>query len=181
MTHILFLLASARENGNSETLAREAAKSLPADQQTWLRLQNLPLEPFEDIRHSVGEYPQPTGNAKILFDASLAASDIVMVSPVYWYSVPSTLKRYLDEWRAWMRVPEANFKASMAGKTMWIISSLSAESAEAEPMLGTLERSAKYMDMRLGGQVIGNGSKPGDVNNDHAALEAARRLFKGSA
>ena len=180
MKQTLFLLASARENGNSETLAREAAKTLPADQQTWLRLQDLPLEPFEDIRHSVGVYPQPTGNAKVLFDASLAASNIVMVAPVYWYSVPATLKRYLDEWSAWMRVPEANFKAQMAGKTMWIISSLSADVCEAEPMLGMLERSAKYMDMRMGGQVFGNGSKPGDVNNDHAALEAARRLFAGS-
>ena len=181
MKHTLFLIASARENGNSETLALEAAKSLPADQQTWLRLQNLPLEPFADIRHSVGVYPQPTGNAKILFDASLAASDIVMIAPVYWYSVPATLKRYLDEWSAWMRVPEANFKARMAGKTIWIISSLSGEISDAEPLLGTLERSAKYMGMRVGGHVIGNGSKPGDVNSDHAALEAARRLFGGPA
>lgn len=181
MKHTLFLIASARENGNSETLAREAAKSLPADQQNWLRLQDLPLEPFEDIRHSVGVYPQPSGNAKILFDASLAASDIVMVSPVYWYSVPTTLKRYLDEWSAWMRVPEMDFKARMAGKTIWIISSLSGDAGDAEPMLETIRRSAKYLNMRVGGQVIGNGSKPGDVNNDHAALEAARQLFGGSA
>jgi NAD(P)H-dependent FMN reductase len=177
MKHTLFLIASAREHGNAEILALEAAKKLPADAQIWLRLQDLPLEPFEDIRHSVGVYPQPTGNAKILFDASLAASDIVMVTPVYWYSVPTTLKRYLDEWSAWMRVPEANFKAQMAGKTIWIISSLSGDASDAEPMLETMRRSSKYMGMCVGGQVIGNASKPGDINNDHVALEAARHLF----
>jgi NAD(P)H-dependent FMN reductase len=179
MKHTLFLLASARENGNSETLALEAAKKLPTDAQTWLRLQDLPLEPFEDIRHSLGVYPQPTGNAKILFDASLAATDIVMVSPVYWYSVPTTLKRYLDEMSAWMRVPEANFLEGMSGKTMWVISSLSGDPINAEPMLNTLRLSAHYLKMNYGGHVIGNGSKPEDVQNDLAALEAARQLFGG--
>ena len=179
MKHTLFLIASAREHGNSEILALEAAKALSADAQTWLRLQDLPLEPFADIRHSLGVYPPPTGNAKILFDASLAATDIVMVAPVYWYSVPATLKRYLDEWSAWMRVKDANFRERMAGKTVWIISSLSGDASEAEPMLETIKRSAHYLKMRLGGQVIGNGSKPGDVQNDQAALEAARQLFRG--
>jgi NAD(P)H-dependent FMN reductase len=179
LKHTLFLIASARENGNSEILAREAAKALPEHGQTWLRLQDLPLEPFEDIRHSVGVYPQPTGNAKILFEASLAASDIVMVSPVYWYSVPTSLKRYLDEMSAWMRVPEANFLERMSGKTMWVVSSLSGDAVNAEPMLSTLRLSAQYLKMNYAGHVIGNGSKPGDVNNDHTALEAARQLFGG--
>jgi NAD(P)H-dependent FMN reductase len=177
MKHALFLIASAREHGNAEILALEAAKKLPAGAQTWLRLKDLSLDPFEDIRHSVGVYPQPTGNAKILFDASLAASDIVMVSPVYWYSVPTTLKRYLDEMSAWMRVPEANFLERMSGKTMWVISSLSGDPINAEPMLATLRLSAHYLKMHYAGHVIGNGSKPGDVNNDLVALEAARHLF----
>jgi multimeric flavodoxin WrbA len=179
MKHTLFLIASARKNGNSEILAREAAKQLPEAAQTWLRLQDLPLEPFEDIRHSVGAYPQPTGNAKTLFDASLHATDIVMVAPVYWYSVPTTLKRYLDEMSAWMRVPEANFLERMSGKTMWVITSLSGDPINAEPMLATLRLSAQYLEMHYGGHVIGNGSKPGDVNNDQAALEAAHKLFGG--
>jgi NAD(P)H-dependent FMN reductase len=179
MKHTLFLIASAREHGNSEILALEAAKQLPAEAQTWLRLQDLPLEPFEDIRHSVGVYPQPTGNAKILFDATLAASDIVMVSPVYWYNVPTTLKRYLDEMSAWMRVPEANFLERMSGKTMWVVSSLSGDPINAEPMLNTLRLSAQYLKMHFAGHVIGNGSKPGDVNKDIVALESARNLFVG--
>jgi NAD(P)H-dependent FMN reductase len=55
----LFLLGSTRAGGNTEALARLAAEQLPADvKQTWLRLSDLPIEPFKDIRHEGdGVYP----------------------------------------------------------------------------------------------------------------------------
>jgi hypothetical protein len=55
-----FLIASARRDGNTEVLMRKAAEHLPPQsRQQWLRLADLPLAPFDDIRHSVGVYPQP--------------------------------------------------------------------------------------------------------------------------
>lgn len=45
-----------------------------------------------------------------------AATDIVLVSPVYWFSIPSPLKTYLDHWSGWMRVPDLDFKEKMRGK-----------------------------------------------------------------
>ena len=96
MRNFLFLVASARENGNTETLARHAAKSLlEGSVQTWLRLNDLPLPPFEDIRHSVGVYPEPVGHARTLLQATLNATDLVFVAPVYWYSLPASAERYL--------------------------------------------------------------------------------------
>ena len=178
MRRFLFLIASARTGGNTEILAREAAKHLPADaRQTWLRLSEHPLEPFTDIRHSIGVYPHPTGHAKTLCEATLEATDIVMVSPLYWYSVSTSLKRYLDEWSAWMRVPDLQFKARMQEKTMWVIGNSAGDPSEAQPMFATLKYSAEYLHMRWGGHVLGHGSKPGDVLQDQAALEAARALF----
>jgi hypothetical protein len=44
-------------------------------------------------------------------------------------------------------------------------------------MLQSLRLSADYMHMRWDGHVLGNGSKPGDVLRDTAALEAARVLL----
>ena len=66
----LFILGSARSNSNTALLAQKAAENLPegTDQQ-WLSLAELPLSPFEDIRHDVGVYPQPDDNEKILFEA----------------------------------------------------------------------------------------------------------------
>ena len=183
MRNVLFLIASARQDGNTEILARRAAEALPADAtQTWLRLDDLSLPPFQDIRHSVGVYPEPIGHAKTLLEATLACTDLVFVAPLYWYSLPATAKRYLDEWSAWMRVPEfqgakLEFKASMKDKAMWAVTASTGDLEEAAALFRTLELSAEYMHMRWGGFVLGNGSKPGDVLNDASALEAASGLF----
>ena len=65
----LFLLASTRLEGNSEQLARHAAHSLPEGAETrWLRLEDHPLPPFADTRHSTG-YQAPEGNAALLAEA----------------------------------------------------------------------------------------------------------------
>ena len=67
MSHFLFLNASTREPGhigNTETLARRAAETLPAGtQQTWCKLADLELPPFVDLRHTAGTYPMPMADA----------------------------------------------------------------------------------------------------------------------
>jgi multimeric flavodoxin WrbA len=178
----LFLVASARREGNTETLARRAAESLPAGtEQQWVHLDETPLPRFEDIRHHGGQsnsYPEPEGNARLLLDATLQATDIVFVTPLYWYSLPSSAKLYMDYWSAWLRVPGVDFKKRMAGKTMWAVCVLADEDPQrAELLLATLRHSAEYMGMRWGGELIGNGSKPGDVLNDRKAIESAAHLF----
>ena len=48
----LFVLGSARRDGNTELLARRAAAALPADvEQQWIRLIDHPLPDFTDLRH----------------------------------------------------------------------------------------------------------------------------------
>jgi multimeric flavodoxin WrbA len=103
----LFLLGSTRAGGNTEALARLAAEQLPADvKQTWLRLSDLPIEPFKDIRHEGdGVYPAPEGNERLLLESTLEATDLVIASPLYWFTVSTSVKSYLDYWSAWMRVP----------------------------------------------------------------------------
>src|SRR3569832_1471904 len=121
----LFLVASARapgHEGNTEWLARRAAEALPPGaQQEWIHVARMSLPPFVDVRHTKGEYPMPQVDLKTLLDASLAASDIVFVSPVYWYSIPSAMKTYIDHWSAWLRVPGLDFKKRMADKTLRVI------------------------------------------------------------
>jgi hypothetical protein len=175
-----FLLASARRDGNTEHLARRAAEMLPpSDAQRWLHLADLPLAPFSDIRHSVGVYPEPTGNERILFDATLDATDLVFAVPLYWYSVPASAKTYLDYWSGWLRVPSADFRRRMASKNLWVVCVLSDEDPRrADPLIGTLEITASYMSMGFGGVLLGYGNRPGDVLADTAALERASAFFR---
>lgn len=176
----LFLLTSSRRDGNSEALARRAAESLPDTvEQRWLSLLDLELPPFEDVRHSgSGIYPQPSGAGATLLDATLWASDLVFVAPLYWYSLPARAKNYLDHWSGWMRVPDCNFLDRMGGKTMWAVSAISdADYAVGDPLLGTLRLTAEYAKMNWGGHLFGFGSKPGDVLADDVALRSAATLF----
>jgi multimeric flavodoxin WrbA len=178
--HFLFLSSSNRAGGNTETLAQEAARQLPAGvRQTWLRHSDLPLPPFHDIRHSGdGIYPVPEGHARQLLDATLAATDLVFVAPVYWYGLPADAKLYLDHWSGWMRVPGFDFRARMAGKTMWVVTMLSdLDTAQAEPLIDSLKWTAKYLNMRWGGSLQGYGNKPGEVLADAGALDRAKALF----
>ena len=175
----LFVLGSARADGNTELLARRAAEQLPPDvEQQWIRLAEHPLPDFVDLRHD-GPVQAPTDdNATRLLDATLAATDVVIASPVYWYSVSGLTKRYLDYWSGWLRVPGADFRATMAGRTLWGVSVLAEEEeVVADPLVGTLNNSAAYMKMRFGGVLLGNGSDRGDVLKDERALGRAKTFF----
>ncbi|MEU9224879.1 NAD(P)H-dependent oxidoreductase [Streptomyces massasporeus] len=179
----LFVLGSARAEGNSELLARRAAEQLPPDvEQEWIDLTELPVPDFEDLRHD-SDHVRPTeGNVARLLDATLAATDIVIVSPLYWYSVSAQTKRYLDYWSGWLRTPGLDFKATLAGRTLWGVTALAhTQEVVADPLVGTLHNSAAYMGMRFGGVLLGNGSKPGDVLSDDAALTRAKTFFEQEA
>ncbi|MEW2610282.1 NAD(P)H-dependent oxidoreductase [Streptomyces sp. NPDC047880] len=179
----LFVLGSARAEGNSELLARRAAEQLPPDvEQEWLDLTAVPVPDFEDLRHD-SDHVRPTeGNVARLLDATLAATDIVIVTPLYWYSVSAQTKRYLDYWSGWLRTPGLDFKATLAGRTLWGVTALAhTQEVVADPLVGTLHNSAAYMGMRFGGVLLGNGSKPGDVLTDDAALTRAKTFFAQEA
>jgi len=177
--HFLFLLGSSRDNGNTELLARRAAEQLPADvTQRWINLAEYPLPDFEDLRHD-SDHVRPSGNnTATLLDATLAATDLVIASPLYWYSVSAHTKRYLDHWSGWLRTPGVDFKKTMGGRTLWGVTALAHEEEEvADPLVGTLNNSAAYLGMRFGGVLLGNGSKPGDVLTDSVALTNAKTFF----
>ncbi|MFF5534780.1 flavodoxin family protein [Streptomyces cinerochromogenes] len=180
----LFVLGSARQDGNTELLAREAAAQLPTGvEQRWIRLAEHPLPDFVDLRHDE-DHVRPSADtpAGLLLDATLAATDIVIASPLYWYSVSSLTKRYLDYWSAWLRTPGVDFKATMAGRTLWGVAALAAdEPSVAAPYVGTLNNSAAYLGMHFGGVLLGNGSAPGDVQKDTEALARAKTFFAQDA
>lgn len=179
----LFLLGSSRPDGNTELLTRRAAEQLPADvEQRWIDLARHPLPEFEDLRHDT-DHTRPTeGNARLLLDATLEATDIVIASPLYWYSVSTPVKHYLDHWAGWLRTPGLDFKATLAGRTLWGVTALAHEEQEvADPLIGTLGLTAAFMGMHFGGVLLGNGSRPGDVLRDADALSRAKTFFAREA
>ena len=181
--HFLFIVSSARVPGaigNTEWLAREAARHLPAGAtSTWLHLNGLDLADFEDRRHDVGVYPMPTGDTVRLLDATLEATDLVFVTPLYWYSFPNRLKRYLDHWSAWMRIEGVDFKGRMQGKRVWAITT-SGSREKTQPMFDSLKLCAEFLAMRWQAPLWGQGGAPGAVEKDAVAVAAAANYFGAS-
>ena len=178
--HFLFIVASARVPGtvgNTEWLARQAAQRLPAGTETaWLYLNDADLAPFDDRRHDVGTYPMPEGDTRTLLDATLAATDVVFVTPLYWYSFPNRLKLDLDHWSAGMRVPGLEFKARMQGKRAWAVTT-SGNRAKTQPMFDSLALCAEFLAMPWQGALWGAGGAPGAIEHDAAAIAAASTFF----
>lgn len=168
--------------GNTETLARAAAEHLPADiPQRWVDLNELPLPDFQDGRHETGEWPVEE-TEQMLREATLEATDVVLATPLYWYTVSAQTKRYLDYWSGWLGTPGLDFKKHMAGRTLWGVTVM-AERQEnrADTLTETLNSTAAYMGMRFGGVLLGNGSRPGQVRNDERALRRAEDFFHREA
>jgi multimeric flavodoxin WrbA len=176
----LFLLASSRADGNTEQLARYAAQSLPDEtEQVWLRLPDLDMPEFEDKRHSGdGKYLAPEGKMAQLLHETLSATDIVFVTPLYWYSLPTPAKKYLDHWSGWMRVPELNFLERMAGRNMWNVTVTADEDQSfAQPLIEALRLCANYAEMPWRGALIGYGNRPGEVMQHEKSVHLAREFF----
>ena len=111
-----------------------------------------------------GCHPPAAGDEKVLLDATLAATDLVIASPLYWFSVSTSVKLYLDHWSGWMRIPGVDFRDRMRGKTMWAITAHTAKQpAEVEPLLGTLRLTADYLNMNWGGELLAYGNRPGEA------------------
>lgn len=180
-TRFLFVLGSTRADGNSERLARAAAAQLPgAVAQRWARLIDDPLPPFFDTRHSTG-YGPLDGAGRRWVDLTLAATDLVIVTPVNWYSVAWPVKLYLDHMTAWLRVPELAFAATLAGRSLWavVVDADDEGSGAAEPVVDALRRTADYLDLRWRGALVGHANRPGDIAADRAAQLAAATYFTG--
>jgi multimeric flavodoxin WrbA len=175
----LFVVGSSRKDGNSETLARLAADRLPGGTpQRWLRLSELEVPPFRDSQRKHDPVPEPDGVERLLLDETLQATDLVLVTPLYWYSPSWDMKLYLDHWATWERLPGLDFKTRMSGKTLWAVTVMADDDkAVAEPLLKVLALSTGYLGARFAGALLGTGSWPGDVLKDTGALERARTFF----
>ncbi|GAA3938680.1 NAD(P)H-dependent oxidoreductase [Streptomyces gulbargensis] len=178
----LFVLGSSRSDGNTEILARAAAAQLPAGvPQRWVDLNELDLPDFQDGRHETEG--RSAGEAEeLLLRATTEATDIVIASPLYWYTVSAQTKRYLDYWSGWLNLPGSDFKQRMAGGTLWGVTVMAdTDHVVADGLTTTLHHSAAYLRMRFGGVLTGTGSRPGRVRADEQAMIRAKTFFQREA
>ncbi|WP_405443440.1 NAD(P)H-dependent oxidoreductase [Streptomyces avidinii] len=178
----LFVLGSSRSDGNTEILAREAAEQLPAGvRQRWVDLAGLTLPDFRDGRHEEEGW-KPGESEAMLRGATLEATDVVIASPLYWYTLSAHTKRYLDYWSGWLTAPGSDFEQRMAGRTLWGVTAMADhDEARADGLVTSLHHTAAYLRMRFGGVLLGNASRPGQVRADERASIRAKTFFAQDA
>ncbi|MFF8593286.1 flavodoxin family protein [Streptomyces sp. NPDC015220] len=156
----LFVLASHRPGSRTERLARKFAEDLPpAAAQRWLRLADHALPDFVDGRgREEGTGTVTSENESLLLGATLEASDLVIVSPLYWYSVSASAKLYLDYWGRWLDLDGVDFRARMSGKRLWSVCTLTEgrDPDDTRPMIDMLSKSAAYLGMDWCGALVGD-------------------------
>lgn len=174
--HFVFIEGSSRTDGNTAALARRAQQNLPAGATSeWINLADFPLPDFQDSRSPEDPPPIfPDGNEGALLAATLRATDLVIVSPLYWYSVSAPIKRYLDFWSSWLKIPGLKFRRTMTGRAFWAITVGSdTDQAKADGLVASLRLSAEYMNMNWAGLLYGSGDYPGDIEKDLETVKCA--------
>lgn len=157
----LFLLSSARANGNSERLARHAASALPHPC-VWVDLARQPLPAFHDTRPAPP--PLPEGDLAHVLAQMRAASDIVVVAPIYWYALPAPAKLLFDHWSGFLDTPDLGFPIWIAQKTLWLITARAdPDPSVAAPIEAAVAQTARWLTMAWGGALHGIGDAPGEV------------------
>lgn len=166
MRRFLFLTASARVQGNSERLARQAAHGLPEGVAVeWFNLHAPALPAFEDLRPAV--IPVPKGRLAALLQAVERASDLVLVSPVYWYAFPAPVHLMLAHFSAFADRPDLHFIDHLRGKGLWLITAR----ADPDPSVpdlaeAMLRRTGDWLGMNWRGALHGVGDGPGSIEED---------------
>ena len=180
----LFVLGSARPEGNTEILARKAAEQLPPDvEQRWLDLADHVAARLRGPAAATATTDgRPVGNdAAVLLDATLErdghrhrVAAVLVLALGHRQALPRLLGRLAgdagDRLQGDARGPHPVGRHRARHREEVVV---------AEPLIGTLRNTAAFFPMRFGGVLLGNGSKPGDVLEDTEAWRAPRRSSPG--
>ncbi len=163
---IIGLLASARSDGNTATLAKAVFARL--ENATLLNVGNLSIAPFSyDNAHENDDFPD-------LAEVMASARALVFASPVYWYSMSAQMKTMFDRMTDMTRFYKPLGKA-LAGKAMFTISTGSGPAAPdsfTQPFADT----AAYFNMTWGGGLHAPGGEAASAESAAAAVEFAAKI-----
>jgi multimeric flavodoxin WrbA len=176
---LLVLKASPRENGNSSTLADQAAKG--AREAGALvdsyDLHNLDISPCDgcDTCRETGGVCVIKDDMQTLYPLLRKADAILLASPIYWFTMNAQLKACIDRWYA-MEVPGGS---ELRGKKFGIVLAYGDSdpyNSGAVNAIHTFESIFHYLKADLVGMVYGTANDIGDAASQPDLMARAVRL-----
>lgn len=176
---VLAILGSTRKNGNSEYLAK---KIVEGTDHTIVSLADLHIEQIEDLRHSEVGFSPVDDDYEQLVRLMEDHDVLLFATPLYWYGMSGPMKNFFDRWSQYLRDERFNLKEELTKKNAYVvITGGNSAKIKGLPLVQQFNYIFEFVNMEFADYMIGAGVKPGEVENDIAALEKAERwnaLFK---
>jgi multimeric flavodoxin WrbA len=181
---LLLFQGSARRNGNTDILCREAVKGAVAGGMATrlVRLADLRIEPCRGCFRCQKGSCRTRDDMGAVIEEMAAADALVFATPVYFWNVSGLMKMFFDRLLPLLRMRKVGGKwrlaSRLAGKRAGII--VVQEEAEGPhesiPLL-FFRRNFSDFDLEFSGSVFAFGAlNPGDVRRQPAVMEEARAL-----
>ncbi len=136
MEKSLIIMGSSRVDGNSHKIAEAIQQTHASDR---IDLTSLTIGPFTyDHKHATDDFIP-------LMKKLLKYKTIILVTPVYWYSMSGLMKTFLDRITDCLQI-EKGLGRQLRGKQM-ICVSCGSDSEEVEGFFIPFEKSADYLGM----------------------------------
>jgi multimeric flavodoxin WrbA len=177
--NILILNSSPRENGNSITLANQAAlaaREAGAAVQSF-SLHNMDIQPCDacDTCRETGGVCVIKDDMQTLYPLLRNADAILLSSPIYWFTISAQLKTCIDRWYA-MQLPEGN---ELTGKAFGIILAYGDSDlyiSGAINAIHTFQSIFRYIEADIVGMVYGTAGDIGDAARQPELMDKAYQL-----
>ncbi|GHO53009.1 flavodoxin family protein [Ktedonobacter robiniae] len=167
----LAIYGGSRKNGNSEQLTKELLKGTSYSS---IHLSDYHIKPIVDQRHDSNGFDAVDDDYSLVLEQVRAHELLVFTTPLYWYGMSGLMKNFVDRWSQSFRDTSINFKMEMATKRAFVVIVGDDEpQKKALPLAQQFQYIFDFMNMPLVGYLIGNGRKPGDIQNDLNTLENA--------
>jgi multimeric flavodoxin WrbA len=179
--NVMIVVGSPRKRGNSSTLAKQVASGAKdagaAVELVFLHGMDIkPCSACEGCRKKRGIDCVIRDDMRTLYPKMRAADAIVIASPIYWFTVSSQTKLFMDRWYAFGA--DENYKV-LAEKKFGIVLAY----ADADPFISgavnalrTFQDAFHYLGAEVVGTVYGSAAKAGEISKNKLVMKQAYAL-----
>jgi multimeric flavodoxin WrbA len=179
--NVMIVVGSPRKRGNSSTLAKQVASGAKdagaAVELVFLHGMDIkPCSACEGCRKKRGIDCVIRDDMRTLYPTMRAADAIVIASPIYWFTVSSQTKLFMDRWYAFGA--DENYKVLAEKKFGIVLAYADADpfSSGAVNALRTFQDAFHYLGAELVGTVYGSAWKAGEISKNKAVMKQAYAL-----
>lgn len=171
---ILAFIGSPRRGGNTDILVDqvlESSKTLGHTSEK-LYLYDYEISPCIDCRKcKKGDYVCTTDDGMQEIYPKIEAADVMIFgTPLYWFGPTAKMKLLIDRMRPFV----ANRK--LEGKRGVVVVASGGETKFCKPLIEMFRLTFGYLGIEFAGKVLGQAFDKGDIRQNQAALNKARKL-----